>query len=123
MFAGLGPLVRGHTRALAWDFGKGAQIRKACILMKPNPLADDFPWRVGDGALMCWGVHEFIHALGLGEHTQGGGDLLQEFPALWTGARNKPDDDRLEVNGGKRLSPLFLLSSTIGRIHALWPSP
>jgi hypothetical protein len=119
----LEPLVRGHTQTLAWDFGKGAQIRKAFILMKPNPLADDFPRRVGDGVLTCFAVHEFIHALGLVEHTQGGGDLLQEIPDLRTGARNKPDDDRLEVNGGKRLPPLFLLGSTIGRIQALWPSP
>jgi hypothetical protein len=72
---------------------------------------------------MCFAVHEFIHALGLVAHTQGGGDLLQDIPDLRTGARNKPDDDRLEVNGGKRLPPLFLLGSTIGRIQALWPNP
>jgi hypothetical protein len=90
--------------------------------MKPNPLADDFPRRVGDGVLMCFAVHEFIHALSLVAHTPGEGDLLQEFPNLRTGARNKPEDDRLGVNGGKTLPPLFLLGSTIGRIQALWPN-
>ena len=119
----LGPLDKGDTETLAWDFGKGAQIRKAFVLMKPNPLADNAPRRVGDGVLMCFAVHEFIHALGLGEHTPGGGDLLQDVPDLRCGAPNKPDDDRLEVIGGKRLPPLFLLGSTIGRIQALWPSP
>jgi hypothetical protein len=117
------PSVRGHTRTLAWDFGKGAQIRKACILMKPNPQADDFPRRVGDAVLMCFAVHEFIHALGLDGHTPGGGDLFQDVPQLRTGARDKPDDDRLEVNGAKRLPPLILLPSTVGRVQKLWPSP
>jgi hypothetical protein len=119
----LGPLEKGHTQTLSWDFGKGPQIRKACVLMKANPLADDYPRRVGDGVLLCFAVHEFIHALGLHEHTPGGGDLLQDIPALRTGGRNSPGDDKLEVIGNKRLPPLFLLGTTVNRIQALWPSP
>jgi hypothetical protein len=118
----LEPLVRGHTKTLAGDIGKGAQIRKAFILMKPNPLADDFPRHVGDGVLMCFADHKFIHALGLAEHTQGGRPVTG-YPGSSDRCSKQARRCRLEVDGGKRLPPLFLLGSTIGRIQVLWPSP
>jgi hypothetical protein len=117
------PLVQGKTRTLAWDFGKGGQIRKACILMRARPMADDFPRVIGDPCLIAFAIHECIHAIGLNDHTAGGGDLLEQTPQLRTGARDKPDEDKFEVNGGKRIPPLFLLSATLGRIQKLWPSP
>jgi hypothetical protein len=117
------PLVQGKTRTLAWDFGKGAQIRKACILMRARPMADDFPRVIGDPCLIAFAIHECIHAIGLNDHTPGGGDLLEEIPQLRTGARDKPNDDTFEVKGGKRIPPLFLLSATLVRIQKLWPPP
>lgn len=119
----LGPLEGGHTETLAWDFGKGAQIRKACILMKPKPMADPFHRLVGDGVLTTTAVHEFVHALGLHEHTLNGGDLMQDIPQFRAGAKDKPNDDKLEVNGGKQLPPNFLLPATITRVQTLWPKP
>jgi hypothetical protein len=118
------PFVRGHTQKLAWDFGKGARVRKACILMRPDPQSDDFPRRVGDGVLMCWTVHEFIHAIGLSEHTRGAGDLFEANPTLRSGTRNDPETDRLEVRGGTRIPPITpLTGDTIGRVQKLWPKP
>ena len=117
------PLVQGKTRTLAWDFGQGAQIRKACILMRAKPMADDFPRVIGNPCLVAFAIHECIHAIGLNDHTPGGGDLFEEVPQLRTGARDKPDDDKFEVKGGQRIPPLFLLPATLVRIQRLWPSP
>jgi hypothetical protein len=120
------PFVRGHTRTLAWDFGKGqevkVQIRKACILMRPSPQSDDFPRRVGNSVLVVWTVHEFIHAIGLSDHTQGAGDLFEANPSLRSGTRDDPESDKLEVRGGARIPPITTLTgNTINRIQKIWP--
>jgi len=117
----IGPLEQGHTRTLAWDFGKGAQNRKACILMRANPTTGGRT--IGNPCLIAFAIHEVVHALGLVEHTPNGGDLFEATPQLRAGAKNKPDDDKFEVNGGKTIPPLFLLGTTIARIQKLWPTP
>ena len=91
--------------------------------MRAKPMADDFPRVIGDPCLIAFAIHESIHAIGLNDHTPGGGDLFEEIPQLRTGARDKPDEDKFEVKGGKRIPPLFLLGATLGRIQKLWPSP
>lgn len=120
------PFVRGHTRKLAWDFGIGQEVkvqaRKACILMKPNPQSDDFPRRVGNSVLVCWTVHEFVHAIGLSAHTHGAGDLYEATPTLRSGKRDDPETDTLEVRGGARIPPITTLTAdTINRIQRIWP--
>jgi hypothetical protein len=110
--------TEGRCNTLAWDFGHGAQIRKALILVPPTPRAQTR--LAGDPVLLVIAVHEFIHALGLGSHATG--DLFEGVQQLRAGAPNKPGDDRVEV-GTKLLPPLFLSPATIGRINLLWPTP
>jgi hypothetical protein len=121
------PFVRGFTQRLPWDFGKGAELRKAVILMKGNIKSDDAPRTVGDPALKVQAIHEFIHAIGLGAHTAGGGDFYEEMPTLLSPEKANADKDVLRLVGGARVprqkpdTELFLLESTKKRIVALWP--
>jgi len=119
--AAITPSVKGDTHRVAWDFGRGAMMRKATILMKPQPAVDLHGGRVGDGVLTCFTVHEFIHAVGLDLHTDGGGDVFQQQPDV--SADRNPANDRMLVSGGKTLPPIFLKGTTINRIKALWASP
>lgn len=122
------PFAQGITEKQVWDFGikdqVKIQVRKAVILMRPNPQSDDFPRRVGNGVLGCWTVHEFIHAVGLTAHTHGAGDLYEANPALRSGKRDDPETDKLEVRGGDKVPPIKTLTGdTIKRIQTLWPKP
>lgn len=120
------PFVRGRTQTAAWDFGKGARIRKAVILMKPVINSDDAPRPIGSPALKVLVVHELIHAIGLGKHTPDGGDLFEANPSLITHDKKNDLKDTVRVRGGKEVPrakgpELFLLESTTKRIKALWP--
>jgi hypothetical protein len=117
----IGILVKGDTHRLAWDFGNGPRMRKATVLMKPLPKVDTHRGRVGDNVLVCFTVHEFIHAIGLDDHTSGGGDVFQEIPDVSSGPN--PADDKMMVFGGQKLPPIILKGTTVNRIQTLWPSP
>jgi hypothetical protein len=120
------PFVRGRTQTAAWDFGKGARIRKAVILMKPVITSDSAPRPVGAPALKVLAVHELIHAIGLSKHTPQAGDLFEANPTIVTHDNKNPNKDAVRVRGGKEVPSatgpeLFLLESTISRIKAIWP--
>lgn len=114
-----GKSLRGDTKQVKTVFGNTVRIAKAFIVVPATPQVDALPVRgVGDGVKLVIAVHELIHALGLSNADHSPDDLFHGSPQPRAGA--KPEDDKLEVNGPRRLPPLFLASKTIAAIQTNW---
>ena len=114
-----GTSLSGDTKQVMTVFGNTKRIAKAINVVPATPQVNANPVRdVGDGVKLVIAVHELIHAVGLSNADHSPDDLFNGFPQVRAGS--KPEDDKIEVNGPKRLPPLFLAKKTIAAIQNNW---
>jgi hypothetical protein len=84
----------------------------------PQVLAATPPRVYGDGAKLFMIVHEMVHACGLFNSDHCEDDVFAGYPNFIPG--QNPADDKFEVDGQRKLPPLFMVAKTIGIIQKNW---
>jgi len=135
-----GTAMHGKTQLLHGQVdNQGERIRKAFVFVPQTPMVvaqmavgrgkfKDVQREVGHGIKVFIAAHELIHACGLdnSDHTKYGphADLFIEQPQPFSGAFNKPDDDKLMLHNSAQAQvtspPIFLKKTIADRIRDNW---
>jgi hypothetical protein len=99
------------------------KIEKAFVFLPNTPQMNTPKGQrpTGINVMKCILIHEFIHACGLENNDHSKDDIFNGFPQ--TNYGNKPDDDKIGITKDGNyvwFPPIFLSSSTVGKIKALW---
>jgi hypothetical protein len=131
-------VIQAMTQPMRYQLGSGAnivlRIKRAFILVPIHPqvlatLIPPVPGQsgrnrdAGPPIKLVLAVHELIHACGLdnSDHLTGGnGDVFFYPPQFDAGTFDKPQDDRIEVGGNRKLPPIFISAETQSKIQAIW---
>jgi len=132
--------MHGKTQLLHGKVdNQGERIRKAFVFVPQTPMVvaqmavgrgkfKDVQREVGHGIKVFIAAHELIHVCGLdnSDHTKYGpdADLFIEQPQPFSGAFNKPDDDKLMLHNSAQSQvtspPIFLKKAIADRIRDNW---
>lgn len=115
-------VLHGVTRSIDIETRTKSREKAYTFLPQHPHISPSFPnsREAGEPVMRVMVAHEFLHALGLGDHPKNDTGL---FAPQWTPNEGaKPSADTVSPFGTKiKLPPLMLSGDTVSRLQALWP--
>jgi len=114
--------LQGHTSLLS----RSGKMFQSYVFLPSDPQINtpDGTRGVGNGVKLVIAVHEFIHCCGLSNAEHSRDDIFTGHPSVDMGSTPSKDVVVIHAKGKRRrrtAPPLFLRTTTVSRVRALWP--
>jgi hypothetical protein len=113
--------LQGHSSLLS----RSGKMFKSYVFLPSDPQINtpNGPRSVGNGVKLVIAVHEFIHCCGLSNAEHSKDDIFTDHPSVDMGSTPSKDVVVIHAKGRRRrrtAPPLFLRTTTVSRVRALW---